>query len=350
MHVQEPTVRSPLARASARPAAVILALLGGIVISACGATASGRITASRASRLARWTEFVRVRRPLDLVGPRRDGSLVVAADARLSLLTAAGRVVPFASGPNGYRSPGGEEPYIALSPGRSYGNGTVYALRLRAGTGVVAISASGSVRRFARLTVHGLLDGITFDRTGRFGHRLLVTINAGPRTTVEAIDARGVVTTITRRAPRVKGGIAVAPSTFGLFAGDLIASSETSGKVFAVTPQGKSELVANSGLPHGNDIGVESEGFVPPDPRADAFVADRFTPGNRHPGDDVILRLTAGALRSAGVTPGDLLVSTEGGALTDAISCSADACQTHLVAKGPAIAHGEGHIAFARSG
>jgi hypothetical protein len=340
---------SPLPRAAARPATVLLALLGGIVISACGASASGRVTAPRASRLAQWTEFVRVQRPLDVVGPRRDGSLVLAADARLSLLTPAGRVVPFAAGPHGYRSPGGEEPYIALSPGGSYGNDTIYALRLRAGPGVVAVSARGRVRGFATLTVRGLLDGITFDRTGGFGHRLLVTINAGPRTTVEAIDPRGVVTTITRSAPRVEGGIAVAPSTFGRFAGDLIASSETSGQVFAVTPQGKSELVANSGLPHGNDIGVESEGFVPPDPRADAFVADRVTPGNRHPGDDVILRLAAGALRSAGVHPGDLLVSTEGGALTDTITCSADACQTRLVAHGPAIAHGEGHIAFARS-
>jgi hypothetical protein len=336
------------ARSAARSAGALLALLGGIVISACGATASGRVTAPRASRVARWTTVVGVRRPLDLAGPRRDGSLVLAANARLSLLTAAGSVVPFASGPGGYRSAGGEEPYIAVSATRSYGTATVYALRLTAGRGVVAVNPAGRARRFANLRVPGLLDGITFDQTGRFGHRLLVTSNAGARTIVEAIDSHGAVTTITRRAPRVEGGIAVAPSSFGRFAGDLIASSETTGQIFAVTPQGASELLANSGLPHGGDIGVESEGFVPQDPHADAFVADRLTHGNRHPGDDVVLRISAGALRSAGVRPGDLLVSTEGGALTDAISCSADACRTRLVAHGPAIAHGEGHIAFAR--
>ena len=298
--------------------------------------------------MARWTEFARVRRPLDLAGPRGDGFLVLAANARLSLLTPAGGVTPFASGPGGYRSPGGEEPYIGLSPGGCYRKGVVYALRLTAGRGVVAISASGAVRRFTRLSVPGLIDGITFDRTGRFGHRLLVTSNAGARTAVEAIDCRGVVRTITRRAPRVEGGIAVAPSTFGRFAGDLIAPSETSGNVYAITPGGTSQLVANSGLPYGNDIGVESEGFVPRDPGAAAFLADRLTPGNRHPGDDVVLRILAGELRTAGVRPGDLLVATEGGALTDAISCSPGACRTRLVAQGPPVAHGEGHIAFAR--
>jgi hypothetical protein len=276
--------------------------------------------------------------------------LVLAGNARLSLLTPAGRVTPFASGPGGYRSPGGEEPYIALSPGGCYGNGVVYGLRLTAGRGVVAISASDTVRRFATLGVPGLIDGITFDRTGGFAHRLLVTSNAGARTAVEAIDCRGMVSTITRSAPRVEGGIAVAPSTFGRFAGDLIAPSESSGLVYAITPQGKSHLLANSDVPHGGDIGVERQGFVPHDPRAGAFLADRFTPGNRHPGDDAVLRILAGELRKAGVRPGDLLVSTEGGALTDAITCSATACRTRLVAQGPAIAHGEGHIAFARPG
>ena len=327
----------------------MFALLAGIVISACGSVAIGRVTAPRASKIARWSEFVHVRRPLDVAGPLRDGALVVAADARLSLLTAVGRVVAFPSGQGAYRSPGGEEPYIAVSPGGAFGNGTVYALRLSAGRGVVAIGANGGVRRFVSLSDPGLIDGITFDQTGAFSHRLLVTISSGSRTTVEAIDARGVIDTITRNAPNVEGGIAVAPSTFGRFAGDLIASSETAGQIYAITPQGKSELVANSQLPHGGDIGVESEAFVPRATNADAFVADRLTPGNQHPGDDAILRIRAAALRSAGVEPGDLLVSTEGGALTDAISPSGVGYRIRIVAQGPAAAHGVGHIAFARS-
>jgi hypothetical protein len=349
MNAQTPNRAVAVARSALPAALVLLALLAGVVISACGSGAGGGITAVRAVRSARWAEYVRVRRPLDLAGPRRDGSLVLAADGRLSLLTPGGSVKPFASGPGGYTSPGGEEPYIALSPGGGYGNGTVYALRLKGGRGVVAISAPGIVRRFASLSLPGLIDGIAFDRAGRFGHRLLVTINAGGRTAVQAIDRHGVVSTITRTAPRVEGGIAVAPTTFGRFAGDLIAPSETTGQIFAITPRGESSLLANSGLPHGGDIGVESEAFVPSDPRADAFVADRLTPGNRHPGDDAVLRIRASALRNAGVRPGDLLVSTEGGALVDDVSPIAGGYRVRLVARGPAIAHGEGHIAFARS-
>jgi hypothetical protein len=56
-----------------------------------------------------------------------------------------------------------------------------------------------------------------------------------------------------------------------------------------------------------SDIGVEREAFVPRDRHADAFVADRLTPGNPHPGDDAALRIRASALRDAGVRPGGLL-------------------------------------------
>lgn len=140
------------------PAGILLTALGGIAIGACGTPAGGRAAAPPAPRIAHWSEFARVRRPLDLAGPRRDGSLVAANDARLSLLTSNGHVVPFASGPGGYRSPGGEEPYIALSPGGAYGAGTVYALRLTGDRGVVAISARGRARRFASLTAPGLIE------------------------------------------------------------------------------------------------------------------------------------------------------------------------------------------------
>ena len=133
---------SPL-RGPVHPAGLLLALLAGAVISACGSSATSRITAARSSRLAPWTEFARVRRPLDLAGPRANRSLVLAANARLSLLTLAGGATPLAPNPTGYRSPGGEEPYIALSPGGCYGNAVVYALRLTAGRGVVAISSGG---------------------------------------------------------------------------------------------------------------------------------------------------------------------------------------------------------------
>jgi hypothetical protein len=338
-----------------------MAIAASLGLAACGSAGGGRPAALRDGRpaapavprasLARWSAFAHVRRPLDLAGPRRDGSIILAAAERVMALTPAGTVEPFAPA---YSSPGGEEPYIALSPGGprrcNFGADTVYALRLRPARGVSAISSQGPPRTFARLTAPGLIDGIAFDRTGAFGHRLLVTINAGSRTTVEAIDCRGTVTMITRRAPRVEGGIAVAPPTFGRFAGDLIAPDETGGRLFAITPAGRSVLVARSGLPHGPDIGVESEAFVPRGSRADALLADRLTPGNRHPGDDVVLRLTHARLAAAGVLGGDLLVATEGGARTDAIRCGRAGCQVSHVADGPAIAHAEGHIVFAATG
>ena len=233
--------------------------------------------------------------------------------------------------------------------GCSFRPGTVYALRLRPPRGVVAIGAHGPVRQFAQISAPGLIDGITFDTTGDFAHRLLVTVNAGSRTTVEAIDCHGRVASITRRAPRVEGGLAVAPASFGRFAGDLIAPDETGGRIFAITPRGKTRLLAVSGLPHGPDIGVESAGFVPGG-AVDAMLADRLTPGNRHPGDDVVLRLGPAALHRAGVRAGDLLVATEGGAHVDAVRCRAGGCRVWHAADGPPEAHGEGHVAFAPAG
>ena len=320
----------------------MLATAGLAVGAGCGKAATVRRSASTTSARPHWTTFVHANRPLDVVGPRRDGSMVAAAGGRLWLLRRSGSLQPFAAG---YRSPGGEEPYIALSPGGCFGNGTVYALRLQSRPGVVAIRPSGRVRHFASITASGLIDGIAFDTTGHFGRRLLVTINHGSTTTVDSIGCRGGVQVITSSAPRVEGGIAVAPATFGRFAGDLIAPDEQGGRIFAVSPQGKSSLVARSGLPHGGDIGVESEAFVP-NASADALVADRLTPGNPHPGDDVVLRLRAATLKAAGVRPGDLLVATEGGARTDDLRCGARSCSVRHVADGPSIAHVEGHIGF----
>ncbi len=139
----------------------------------------------------------------------------------------------------------------------------------------------------------------------------------------------------------------VAPASFGRFAGDLIAPDEHSGRIYAIGPDGRTQLVADSGLPHGADVGVESAGFVPAGFGAGgtALAADRLTPGNPHPGDDVVLRLGAAALNAAGVKPGDLLIAGEGGAQTDAVTCRRT-CRVRYVADGPSIAHAEGHIVF----
>jgi hypothetical protein len=324
-------------------------------LTACGSSASYQVTALSAASPARWTAAVPIRRVLDLSMPRGDGTIVVAAEKRLALLRRSGAVQPFARGQAGYISPGGEEPYIALSQGErvlsagcTFPRQSLYVLRLQKGTGVTAVDTRGEAHSFARLPGKGLENGIAIDSTGRFGHRLLVTATSGSSTAVYAVDCRGSVSTITASAPKVEGGIAVAPATFGRFGGDLIAPDENSGRVYAISPNGHTSLVADSGLARGGDIGVESAGFVPPDlgTASSALVADRRTPGNAHPGDDAVLRIKGSSLIAAGVRPGDLLVATEGGAQTDAITCTGASCHVRHVADGPKIAHLEGHIVF----
>jgi hypothetical protein len=327
---------------------LLLAALVGLCLAACGGSAHPRSIAASGTRTTTWTAGTHVRGVVDLSAPRADGSIVVAAAGRLSVLSPQGAVRPHASS---YSERRGLEPYIALSPGQrvrgahcAFVPQSLYALRLSHGTGVTLIDRRGHVRQFARLPRRGLEDGIAFDGVGRFNHRLLVTASVAGRTTVYEIDCRGRVTILTRTAARVEGGIAVAPLAFGRFGGRLITTDELSGNLYAIGSDGRSTLVSSSGLRHGQDVGVESLGFVP-SRFAAALVADRRTRRNRHPGDDVILRLRRTELAAAGVRAGDLLAVTEGGANTIAVRCAAR-CRVRHVADGPAIAHIEGHVVF----
>lgn len=317
----------------------------------CGRSGDAPVSGAAGTSLVRWTAREPVHGVVDLSAPHPGGSIAVAAGGRLELRQASGQLRPFA---RAYSAPRGLEPYIALSSGQrvaaagcSFAKDNLYALRLDHGDGVTVIDVRGRVRRFASLPRRGLENGIAFDGTGRFGHRLLVTAVASARTTVYVIDCHGHVQVLTHDAPRVEGGLAVAPTTFGRFAGSLIAPDELSGKLWAIDPDGRASLVAASGLPHGQDIGVESEGFVPTT-FSDALVADRRTRRNRHPGDDLILGIAHATLTAAGVQPGALLVVSEGGADTVAVTC-AQRCRLRHLARGPRLAHIEGHVVFAAS-
>lgn len=341
-----------------RPRVLALILLSvAALATGCGSADAGSTSrarsasrgAARTQRPATWPIWRHVQRPLDLAGPLRDGSLVLAAHGRLWAVDAAGHRTLFSAA---YNRPGNAEPYIAApAPGHrgcSFGTDTVYVLRLYGGRGVVAVRRHGPVRRFASITAPGLIDGITFDEAGGFGHRLLVTITDGARTTVQAIDCHGRVATITRAGPRVEGGIVVATAPFGGFAGDLIVPDEKSGRLYAIAPDGATRLVVVSGLPFGQDIGVESEVQLPHrGGYAALLAADRLNPGNRHPGDNALLRLSSTQLRAQGARPGDLMVATEGGARLVDVSCRARSCQVREVAAGPGRAHLEGHLAVA---
>jgi hypothetical protein len=181
---------------------------------------------------------------------------------------------------------------------------------------------------------------------GRFGHALLVVgLTADGHGALVSVDCRGKARTLTRAAPHLEGGLAVAPAAFGAFAGDLIAPDEVEGRLLALAPDGSVRDVATLGQPAGGDIGVESLGIVPA-ALGDAYLSDRRSPGNKHPGHDAVLRVTSASLRAAGVAPGDLLVTLEGGATTIDVRC-APTCRVRPVADGPSGAHAEGSIAFA---
>ena len=341
-----------------QPRAAWLSLLLGLALAACSATGTtGGGQASGGPALpAHWARFRHLPGVVDLAGPASDGSFTVAAAGRLFTLSQAGTLRPLAQGPGGYRTATGPEPYITRpAAGQvagtrcSFPSGAIYAIQPDRPPGVIMIGTDGRASRFASLPAGLTPDGITADTVGRFGHALLVTARNTSGTTVLAINCRQGVRTVTAHAPHMEGGMSVAPASFGRYGGDLIGPDESTGRVYAIAPDGAVHTLVQSRLPHGGDIGVESTGFVPPGFSAGgaAYLADRFSRGNKHPGTNSILRLPGRALLGAGARPGDLLVATEGSARTIDVRCAAS-CSVRYIAIGLAISHAEGHIVFSR--
>ncbi|HEX6116640.1 MAG TPA: hypothetical protein VFY99_06030 [Solirubrobacterales bacterium] len=329
-----------------------------VVTAAALAAANPAAPALAGTPVTDWQKLVRVDGAVDLAGPRADGRFALAAGGRLFTLAPDGTgPEPFARGRRGYRSAAGE-PYIAYGPASAtYEEGcpfsdSLFALEPRDEPGLVRISPGGRARRFASFPDGTFLSGIAFDRVGSFGDRLLVVALTERKTkaALYAFDCGGRRERVATGAPRVEGGIEVAPESFGAFGGDLIAVDERKGKVYAFDPDGAVTTLARPGLPRGGDTGVESLGFVPPGfaPPARALMADLGV--KRGVGTDSVLALDAAALTGAGVLPGDLLVATETGAETVRVRCTGAGCETALVASGPARAHAEGHIVFTGAG
>jgi len=301
-----------------------------------------------------WEQWQAVPAVFDLAGPRVDGSLVVAGSAALYTLTPAGDVAPFARGPGGYRDDPNTEAYLESSPGLhvaaagcDFARDDLYLLRLHTPVGLTRVDGTGQeTGSFANIDAPSL-NGIAFDTAGAFDHRLLVTAPLAGKTELFAVDCRGSSQVITKTAPSVEGGMAVAPETFGDFAGSLIAPDENSGLIWAIAPDGSAKQVVNPGLPKGGDIGVESVAFVPPEFSKGGYVyyADRKSANTQYLGTDHVLRLASADLVAAGVQDGDLLAATEGGASLVAVRCAAT-CRVITVIGSPGAAHGEGHIVF----
>ena len=301
-----------------------------------------------------WEQWQSVSGVFDLGGPRTDGSLLVAGSAALYTLNPAGDLQPFARGGGGYRDDPTAEAYLAVSSGQhvaaagcDFARDDAFILRLHAPIGITRVDRTGTqTGSFTNVNAPGL-NGIAFDTTGSFDHRLLAAGPVNGKTEVFAIDCTGAVQVVTSSAPVLEGGLAVAPSTFGSFGGALIAPDELSGVVWAIAPDGSSKQVVNSGLPKGGDIGIESVAFVPKGFTKGGYVyySDRATAGSPHPGTDRVLRLSSADLVAAGVRDGDMLGATEGGASMIDVRCSAT-CQVMDAVATPTTAHGEGHLVF----
>jgi hypothetical protein len=301
-----------------------------------------------------WEHWKSVPGIFDVAGPRTDGNLVVAGNAKLFLVDAAGNVSPFARGAQGYADDPGAEAYLTVSPGHavtgagcSFAPDDVFVLRLHAPLGVTRVDAQGHASPFATMAGFDSLNGIAFDTTGSFGYRLLVSGPSKGKTAITAIDCKGAVAFITQTAPTLEGGLAVAPAGFAPYGGDLMAPDELSGKIYAIGPDGTVAVAAASGLPSGQDIGIESLAFVPQgfSLGGAAYYSDRGTAGNPHAGGDNLLRLTSPFLAGAGVRDGDLVGATEGGATMVDVRCNVT-CQVFSVVQTTSTSHGEGHIAF----
>ena len=326
-----------------RLAAALLAAF--LLLSPLSAAAKGNLA---------WEQWQHVPGVFDVVGPW-GGSLLLATEKGLYQLDpTSGQLFPARIAPLSLAA--GAEAYIALSPGLpvtgttcSFPNQAIYILKTASPPAVLVVDlVSGGSETFASIPGVDTLSGIAFDRFGRFGNRLLVIGPHGGQTVVDAIDCNGKVSRVTDSAPRMEGGMEVAPPTFGAYGGDLIVPDEYSGEIIAVTPEGTTQVVVRNGLATGGDVGAESAGFVPAGflRGGTAYLADRATANNAHAGTDTVLRLGSSQLLAEGVTEGDLLVANEGGGDTVVVHCAPDGGCSNLRHLGQATsaAHIEGHL------
>jgi hypothetical protein len=326
------------------------------ILACCATLALVLALPASAQSQPAWEQWQHMVGIVDL-GARDDGTLVAMVNGHLlTVAPDSGVATPFANGAGGFSADPTVESYFVVLTNQLPGNATcplrtddLYILDPSSPPGIARVDSSGQSTRFATLSGVDTLGGIVLDTVGNFGRRLLVTgTHDGNQTTVFSIGCGGPPTVLTTAAPLIEGGLAIAPPTFGHFGGDLIASDENSGQVWAIDASGSASLVTVPNLPTGGDTGVESEGFVPPGfissgKPAYAYLSDRGTPDNPFPGTDSLLRISSSALASAGVQDGDLLVATEGNGTTIAIRC-ADTCESFPAAQGPQGGHIEGHL------
>jgi hypothetical protein len=340
-----------------RTRAATLATAAALLLGTSGAGAASPSPAASPGGLS-WDKWQHLPGVFDL-GPEAGGHGLIAQAQVFFMIERSGANTPI-TGLGAYGNSTGAEAYFAVSRGQPPGgncrfqNGAIYVIDPRNTRQVLEVDPrNGKPRGFAAVDGVDSLNGIAFDDTGTFGdHPMLVT---GPKTggangasEIAAIDCHGDVRVISTSAPRMEGGMAIAPGGFGKHAGELIATDEIVGDIIGVKADGTTSVLASYKDSVGQDIGVESAGFVPPDFMSgggSVYLSDRGTANSPHPGTDSVLRLRSTQLAAAGVREGDLVVATEGAGTTLSVTCAA-ACSVRPLASGPPTAHVEGHLVF----
>jgi len=131
------------------------------------------------------------------------------------------------------------------------------------GTSIEHFTNDGTAHNTFVSGLVGNVKGITFDSTGIFGFQMLVDTDAGR---VYKIDSTGAATLLaTIPGNPVVEGMDIAPSTFGIFSGQLVIASESANAIFAVDSAGvvtPIPVVNSSGNPTSLP-GAEELNFVP---------------------------------------------------------------------------------------
>ncbi len=187
------------------------------------------------------------------IASSRDGA------TRLVKVGTDGAVQPFAASFSGQG-----EVYVAISGGKAgFPDGQLF---LCSGDSIYEMDqAGGSATSFSTPSKGTTINYIAFDTTGAWGF-LLYALDASGQ--LWAIDSTGRATLVTSLGSNLTPeGIAIAPSTFGSFSGDMIVSLESSHGVVALSkgsPGTVTTLVNFSGeapervllIPDGSDLFV----------------------------------------------------------------------------------------------
>jgi hypothetical protein len=136
---------------------------------------------------------------------------------------------------------GPKERYIAIAPSQSSAAGfTPGDIFVSQGTEIYKIKSDGSsVTLFATISDADVdHTGLTFDKVGTFGNKLIATSINGK---IWKVDSGGGSTLLVDTGKYIEGP-AVAPSDFGTYAGQLLVADENNGQVHAIDNAGSVTL------------------------------------------------------------------------------------------------------------